>query len=75
MSIVVTDLETCLPNAKTRDVFARREDLPEKAGPLEANVADVERVKDPRPFRVVEAEVIFCASGFGVADISSVEIG
>lgn len=41
---MVIDIQPCLPNAKRGDVFARGEDLPEKAGPLEANVADVERV-------------------------------
>jgi hypothetical protein len=52
---MVVEMEVCLPDAKRGDVFTRRKYLPEKAGPLKADVADIECVEDPGPLGVAEA--------------------
>lgn len=53
----------------------RRENLPEDGGPFETDVADVESIQDPRPLSIAETQVFLRPSSFGVADVSSVEVG
>lgn len=52
-----------------------REDFPKHGCPFKENVSDVKRVKYPSPLRGVEIEIMLCPGGFGVANITTVEIG
>ena len=62
-------------NTEYGDVFACRQDLPEQIRPLERDIANVKRVKNPGPIRVTESKILLGTSSFGVSDIPSIEIG
>lgn len=69
------DKEFYSQNAKYGNVFAGRQNLPEQVRPFERDIANVERVENPGPIRVTESEILLGTSGFGISDISSIEIG
>lgn len=63
-----------LQNAENRHINVCWKGLPEKLGPLEENVTDVERVEYPCPIRVAQLQICLSSCCLCVSNVSSVEI-